>query len=59
MIASAFAGVVVDLAVGIIRLAVGLSFELVFFLALFGKLFLALFVRVIGSCHRMRFLDEF
>lgn len=35
----------------IIRLAFGLTLELVFFFALFSKLFLALFVSVIGSCH--------
>lgn len=35
----------------IIRLALGLALELFFFFAFFRKLFLALFVRVIGSCH--------
>jgi hypothetical protein len=36
---------------GVIRLALSFALELFFFFAFFRKLFLALFVRVIGSCH--------
>ncbi len=43
---------------GLVRFAFGLALELVFFFAFFGELFLALFVRVIGSCHSGSFLDE-
>jgi hypothetical protein len=35
----------------VIRLALGLALELFFFFAFFRKLFLALFVGIVGSCH--------
>lgn len=34
-----------------VRFAFGFAFEFFLFLLLFGQLFLALFVGVIGSCH--------
>jgi len=37
----------------IVGLAFGFAFEFFFFFALFGELFLAFFVGVIRSCHRV------
>lgn len=37
--------------VGLVRFTLGLALEFFFFFALFGKLFLAFFVGIIGSGH--------
>ena len=41
----------------LIRFAFALALEFVFFLAFFRKLFLALFVGIIGSCHSLAFVN--
>jgi len=42
----------------IIRFAFNFTLELVFFLALFCKLLLALFIGIIGSCHSFAFVSN-
>lgn len=43
---------------GVVRFAFAFALEFVFFLALFRKLLLALFVGIIGSCHSLTFVSN-
>lgn len=43
---------------GIVWLTFAFALEFVFFLTLFRKLLLTLFVGIIGSCHSLTFLNN-